>query len=75
MAEVPGVPEAVFVGVSRNLTVGIIKELAELKAEGVVIYASGFGESDDGKALQTDLLSVGENMDTNNFYIHDGRPH
>ena len=58
----PASPDATFVGVNREKTVSIIKELAELAAGGVVSFASGFSETsvDDksqyGKTLQNKIL-------------------
>ena len=40
--DLPLSPDAVFVGVNREKTVSIIKELSEIGAGGVVSFASGF---------------------------------
>ena len=44
-ASLPGVPDAAFLGVNRNLSVSIIKELSGRGAGGAVCFASGFAES------------------------------
>jgi acyl-CoA synthetase (NDP forming) len=40
--ELPGVPDAAFVGVNRRLTVDIVRELSGRGAGGAICYASGF---------------------------------
>ena len=46
-SQLPGVPDAAFVAVSREATVKVVAELARLGAGGVVCHASGFAE--DGR--------------------------
>ncbi|PVZ42545.1 acetate--CoA ligase family protein [Pseudomonas sp. CC120222-01a] len=66
VAELPGIPDAVFVGVNRLLTAPIVEELARIGAGGAVCYASGFAEADaevgDGALLQTHLLTAAGDM-------------
>jgi len=62
VAELPSAPDASFVGVNRHLTIDIIRQLSERAAGGAVCYASGFGEVDDGAALQDALLKAAETM-------------
>ncbi|MGA1697107.1 MAG: CoA-binding protein, partial [Arenicellales bacterium] len=62
VAELPSAPDASFVGVNRHLTIDIIRQLSERAAGGAVCYASGFGEVDDGEALQDALLKAAGTM-------------
>ncbi|RVA79776.1 CoA-binding protein, partial [Mesorhizobium sp. M7A.F.Ca.CA.001.11.2.1] len=52
VADLPGAPDAAFVGVNRHLTIEVIKALAERGAGGAVCFAAGFLETeaydDDG---------------------------
>ena len=45
LAEMQGVPDAVFVGVNRHLTVDVVRQLSAIGAGGVVCFASGFSEA------------------------------
>ena len=62
--DLPASPDAAFVGVNREKTVSIIKELAKLSAGGVVSFASGFSEtsvddkSQHGKTLQDKIITA-----------------
>ncbi|QYX57878.1 acetate--CoA ligase family protein [Roseovarius sp. SCSIO 43702] len=62
----PGVPDAVFVGVNRALTVEMVAELARMGAGGAVCFASGFreaqAETGDGESLQAALLEAAGDM-------------
>jgi acyl-CoA synthetase (NDP forming) len=59
VASLPGVPDAVFLGVNRALTIDIVTELAKAGAGGVVCYASGFAESgEEGAAFNAQLLAA-----------------
>ncbi len=59
VASLPGVPDAVFLGVNRALTIEIVAELAKAGAGGVVCYASGFAESgEEGAAFNAQLLAA-----------------
>jgi len=64
--ELPAAPDAVFIGVNRRATIGIVEQLAGMGAGGAVIYASGFAESADdpaaGRALQQQLIAAAGNM-------------
>ena len=66
VAELPGAPDASFVGVNRELTIGIIRDLAGRSAGGAVCYASGFREAiselADGDDLQRALVEVAGDM-------------
>ncbi len=66
VAELPGAPDASFVGVNRNLTIEIIRDLAARGAGGAVCYASGFREAvtelADGDDLQKALVAAAGDM-------------
>lgn len=66
VAELPGAPDASFVGVNRNLTIEIIRDLAARGAGGAVCYASGFREAvtelADGDDLQKALVEAAGDM-------------
>ena len=53
----PGVPDAVFLGVNRHATVEAMATLRSIGAGGAVCYGSGFAETGDVD-LQADLLDA-----------------
>jgi len=55
--DLPGVPDAVFLGVNRHATVHAMEAISRMGAGGAVCYGSGFVETghDD---LQADLLAA-----------------
>lgn len=57
LADLPGVPDAVFLGVNRHLTVDAMATLSSIGAGGAVCYGSGFAETGDGD-LQGGLLDA-----------------
>lgn len=62
-AELPGVPDASFIGVPRDAAVSVVAELAALDAGGAVCYTSGFAESGGaGVALQARLVEAAGDM-------------
>ena len=61
--ELPGSPDASYVGVNRNLTIDIIKGLAALDAGGAISYATGFAEAgEEGSELTQQLLEASGEM-------------
>ncbi|MDO9414646.1 acetate--CoA ligase family protein [Pararhizobium sp.] len=66
VADLPGSPDASFVGVNRQLTIEIIRDLSARKAGGAVCYASGFREAvselADGNDLQEALVKAAGDM-------------
>ena len=66
VADLPLAPDAAFVGVNRDVTVGIVSDLSAMRAGGVVAYASGFLEAEaeigDGADLQARLLKAAADM-------------
>jgi acetate---CoA ligase (ADP-forming) len=55
--DLPGVPDAVFLGVNRHATVEAMRTISAMGAGGAVCYGSGFAETGDGD-LQTELLAA-----------------
>ena len=63
VADLPGSPDAAYVGVNRHLTIGIVRDLAERGAGGAVCYATGFVEAgEEGSELQEQLLQASGDM-------------
>ena len=59
IADLPGVPDAAFVAVPRDLTVDAIAQLASMGTGGAVCYASGFAEvGGEGIVLQENLVDL-----------------
>ncbi|MGF7005704.1 acetate--CoA ligase family protein [Aminobacter sp. BE322] len=62
VAELPGAPDAAFVGVNRFLTIEVIAQLSARGAGGAISFASGFleaGNDDaDGERLQAELVAA-----------------
>ena len=57
LAALPHAPDAAFVGINREATVGAVAALSRLGAGGAVCFAAGFAEVADGVALNADLLA------------------
>lgn len=66
VADLPGAPDAAWIGVNRHITVEVVKALAERGAGGAICFASGFLETasfeDVGKRLHTELLAAAGEM-------------
>jgi len=62
LADLPEAPDATFIGVNRNATIGLIGELNQMGAGGAVCFASGFKETADGAVLNDQLLAAAGNM-------------
>jgi len=64
--DLPGVPDATFVGVNRMLTIDIVRQLRERGAGGAICFAAGFLEAGaddaDGARLQDELLAAAGDM-------------
>ena len=56
VSDLPGAPDAVFIGVNRHATIDIVRGLSAIGAGGAVCFASGFQEAaaelGDGADLQ-----------------------
>jgi acetyl-CoA synthetase len=63
VGDLPGSPDAAYVGVNRNLTIDIVKDLAARDAGGAICYATGFTEAgEEGSELQKQLLEASGDM-------------
>lgn len=62
LASLPAAPDAVFLGVNRKTSIAMIKELSAMGAGGVVAFASGFAEVEDGKTYQDALIASAGDM-------------
>ena len=60
--DLPAAPDAVFIGVNRFDTIDLVARLAKMGAGGVVAFASGFAEVDDGAELQQQLVEAAGDM-------------
>lgn len=61
--DLPGVPDASFIGVPRDAAIEIIAALSERGAGGAVCYTSGFAErGGDGVAAQAKLVEAAGDM-------------
>ena len=61
--DLPGSPDAAYVGVNRHLTIDIVKDLSTRGAGGAVCYATGFVEAgEEGSELQDQLLAASGDM-------------
>ncbi|NCF37394.1 MAG: CoA-binding protein [Gammaproteobacteria bacterium] len=61
--DLPGPPDAAFIGVNRHLTIEVVRRLRDAGCGGGVCFASGFLESDDtGGELQAELIDAAGNM-------------
>jgi acyl-CoA synthetase (NDP forming) len=63
LADLPGVPDAAFIGVNRHLSIDLIRQLRDLGCGGGVCFAAGFLEADEaGERLQAELIEAAGNM-------------
>ena len=63
VADLPGIPDVAYVGVNRNLTIDIVRELAEKGCGGAVCFAVGFADvGPEGVELQSQLLEASGEM-------------
>jgi acyl-CoA synthetase (NDP forming) len=59
LADLPAPPDASFIGVPRELTVEMVRQLSAMGAGGAVCYAAGFAEvGGEGIALQRSLVEA-----------------
>ncbi len=61
VTDLPGVPDATFIGVNRHVTVEIVRELAAMGAGGAICFASGWTEAGEPE-LQDQLVAAAANM-------------
>lgn len=63
VAELPGAPDAVFLGINRHAVIEVTAALAARGAGGAVCYASGFAETGgEGADLQARLVAAAGTM-------------
>jgi len=64
--DLPGAPDAAFIGVNRHATIAAVEQLRAIGAGGAVCFASGFreaqAETGDGAALEAALLAAAGDM-------------
>jgi acyl-CoA synthetase (NDP forming) len=61
--DLPESPDAAYVGVNRNLTIDIVRDLATRDAGGAICYATGFSEAgEEGSELEERLLEASGDM-------------
>jgi len=61
--DLPGSPDVAYVGVNRNLTIDIVRDLAARDAGGAICYATGFTEAgEEGSELERQLLQASGKM-------------
>jgi acyl-CoA synthetase (NDP forming) len=61
--DLPGSPDAAYVGVNRHITIDIVRDLAARDAGGAICYASGYIEAgEEGSELQDRLLDASGDM-------------
>ncbi|MES0362213.1 MAG: CoA-binding protein, partial [Anaerolineales bacterium] len=61
--DLPGIPDAAYIGVNRYQTIDIVRDLAARNAGGAVCYATGFIEAgEEGTELQEQLLEASGDM-------------
>lgn len=66
LADLPSAPDAVFIGVNRNLTIEVVRELRAMGAGGAICFAAGFKETGaydaEGEHLQAALIEAAGDM-------------
>ncbi len=62
VTDLPGMPDAVFIGVNRDATIEVVGALAAMGAGGAVCFASGFEEAADGAERNAALLRAAGDM-------------
>jgi acyl-CoA synthetase (NDP forming) len=63
VTDLPGSPDAAYLGVNRYLTIDIVRDLAARDAGGAVCYATGFKEAgEEGSELEEQLLEASGDM-------------
>lgn len=62
VADLPGVPDATFVGVAPATTVTVVEQLRAMGAPGAVCFAAGFAEIGDGSLQAALTAAAGPDM-------------
>jgi acyl-CoA synthetase (NDP forming) len=61
--DLPGSPDAAYVGVNRHLTIDVVRALAARNAGGAICYATGFSEAGpEGRELEEQLREASGDM-------------
>ena len=60
--DLPAPPDATFIGVNRQTTIDVVRDLAARGAGGATCFAAGWAETADGVGLQDDLLAAAGDM-------------
>ena len=61
LADLPGVPDATFIGVNRFATLDVVRALAAMGAGGAICFASGWEEAGEA-GLQAELVAAAGGM-------------
>lgn len=61
LADLPSAPDATFIGVNRNATIDVVRELSAMGAGGAICFASGWTEA-GAPELQADLVAAAGDM-------------
>ncbi len=61
LADLPSAPDATFIGVNRNATIEVVRELSAMGAGGAICFASGWTEA-GAPELQADLIAAAGDM-------------
>ncbi|RST86959.1 CoA-binding protein [Aquibium carbonis] len=66
LADLPSAPDATFIGVNRNLTIEVVRDLRAMGAGGAICFAAGFKETGaydaEGEGLQAALIEAAGDM-------------
>jgi acyl-CoA synthetase (NDP forming) len=66
LADLPGAPDAAFIGVNRAATIDVARQLREMGTGGAICFAAGFKETGgydaEGERLQRDLVDAAGEM-------------
>ena len=60
ISELPGVPDAAFLGINRDAVIEVTRQLAEIGCGGAVCFASGFAETGDNDLQQQLVTAAGD---------------
>ena len=60
ISELPGVPDAAFLGINRDAVIEVTRQLAEMGCGGAVCFASGFAETGDIDLQQQLVTAAGD---------------
>lgn len=61
LKDLPGCPDATFIGINRNATVDLVRDLNATGAGGAVCFAAGWAEAGEA-ALQAELVAAAGSM-------------